>query len=170
MKRLGIVSALVFGLATAASAADKAPAAKAAPAADANIKMEDCAAMVRGLIPLPTKFGELMTTVADGMDGHAAWVGASKDKAAKAEAASMKKLGKDHRDVATLMKKIVADMEAGGKLSPAPHDMSKADPKMGEGMMKQAALEREMAALMIKNADETDKMLKEMAKGGPAAK
>jgi hypothetical protein len=61
-------------------------------------------------------------------------------------------------------------MEAAGKLTPAPHDTSKADPKMGEQWMKQAAVEREMAAMMIKHADDTDKMLKEMAKGAPTTK
>jgi hypothetical protein len=130
----------------------------------------DCGAMMASVMPLPTKFSELMTAVADGMDGHAAWVGASKDKSAKAEAAAMKKLAKDHRAVAAQMKKIIADMEAASKLGTVPHDMSKADPKMGEGMSKQVTLEREMAALMIKHADETDKMLKEMAKGHASAK
>ncbi len=182
MKRFGMKAVLVLGFVSVTSArasaadrlaadnagTDKAAMAKGAPAADGNMKTEDCAAMMRSLVPLPAKFAELMTAVADDMDGHAAWVGSSKDKTAKAEAAAMKKLGKDHREVATQMKKIVADMEAGGKLAPAPHDMTKADPKMGERLMKQASLEREMAALMIKNADETDRMLKEMAKGGPA--
>jgi hypothetical protein len=168
-----MTAAMILGFASMASAADKAPAmapAMAAPGAAANMKVEDCPAMMRSLVPLPTKLGELMMAVADGMDGHAAWVGASKDKGAKSEAAAMKKIAKDHRDVATQTKKIVADMEAAGKLTPAPHDTSKVDPKMGEQLMKQAALEREMAAMMIKHADDTDKMLKEMAKGAPTTK
>jgi hypothetical protein len=153
-----------------AAAPAMAPGAKAAPAAAAEAKGEDYPAMMRNLVPLPTKFSELMTSVAANMDAQAAALATSKDKACKAEAASMKKLAKDHQTVAAQMKKIAADMEAAGKLTPGVHDMSKPDPKMGEMMMKQTALEREMAAMMVKNADETDKMLKEMAKGAPAAK
>jgi hypothetical protein len=166
MKRVALVGVVIAGFA-APVFADK-PADKPAAEANPNMKMEDCGAMMKSVIPLPTKFAELMTAVADGMDGHAAWVGASKDKNAKAEAAAMKKLAKDHRDVAKQMAKIVADMEAGGKLGPAPHDMSKMDPKMAESGMKQIALEREMAALMTKHADETEKMMKDMAGGGHA--
>jgi hypothetical protein len=145
------------GFAAPAFAADK-PAAEANP----NMKTEDCGSMMKAVLPLPTKFAELMTVVAENMEGHATWVGASKDKAAKAEAASMKKIGKDHRDVANSLKKVIADMEAAGKLTAAPHDMSKMDPKMGEMAMKQVALERELAAMMTKHADETEKMMKEM--------
>ena len=162
--------AMAAPAAKAGPAITPAPAGKGAPAAAGNMQVEDCPATMRDLVPLPTKFGELMTAVAEGMNTHAAWVGASKDKAAKAEASAMKKLAKDHLAVAAQMKKIVADLEAGGKLTPAPHDLTKADPKMGEEYAKEAALEREMAALMIKHADETDKILKEMAKGPSAAK
>jgi Skp family chaperone for outer membrane proteins len=160
MNRLALLAVLVLALGTRASAADK-PAA----AADPNVKMEDCGAYMQTLIPLPTKFAELMSAVADGMDAHVAWVSASKDKSAKAEAGLMKKLAKDHRDLASGAKKVITRLEEGKKLGPAPHDMTKMDPKMGELAMKQASFERELAALLIKHADETEKMMKAMAAG-----
>jgi len=140
----------------------------AEPAAG-GVKEQNCAEMFKAVLPLPTKFGELMTSVSDGMMAHAKWVGQGKDAASKAEAATLTKVAQDHAAVATQMKKIVADMEAGTKLKAAPHDMSKADPKAGEMMLKQAALEREMAAMMIKHAEQTEKTVQEMSKGAPHA-
>ena len=135
--------------------------------AASTIKQEDCGAMMKSLIPLPTKFGELMTSAANGLEGHVAWVSSSKDPAAIAEAAALKTVVQDHREVAALMKKIVTDLETASKIAPAPHDMSKADPKGPEMMMKQAAQEKEMAALMLKHAEDTEKMVQAM-KAPPA--
>lgn len=157
MKRLQIIAALTLVSIGTANAGDT--------ASPSSAHVVDCGEMMKSIIPLPTKFGELMTAVAEGLNGHAAWMAASKDKSAKKEAAILKKLAKKHAGVATLMKKIVADMEEGTKVGPVPHDMAKADPKGPEGMLKQATLEREMAALMIKHAEETEKMVKAMAAG-----
>jgi NDP-sugar pyrophosphorylase family protein len=130
--------------------------------------MVNCGEKMKALIPLPTKFEELMTSVSDNMNAHATAMNASTDKNAKAEAHVFKKLADDHRVVAHQMKKIIKDMEAAGKLAPAPHDMMKSDPKHGEAMLNQAKLEREMAALMVKDAEETEKMVEAMK--NPSAK
>jgi hypothetical protein len=166
MKRIQFVGlmavATVVGFGGRALAADK-PAAAAG-----SMKTENCGAMMKSLVPLPTKFAELMQAVTDGMTAHANWIAQGKDPAAKAEAAAMKKIALDHQAVMNDVKKAAADMEAAGTLQPAPHDMSKMDPKqMGEMMMKQATLEREMAALMVKHADDTEKAVKEMSKAAP---
>ncbi|MSP60732.1 MAG: hypothetical protein EXR72_10395 [Myxococcales bacterium] len=133
-----------------------------APAAPAGIQTMNCAEMAKATLPLPAKFVELMTAVSEGMTAHAAWVGAGKDKASKDEAASFKKLAADQKAVAAATKKVVTDMEAATKLAPAPHDMTKADPKGGERALATAKLEREMAALMIKHAEDTEKMVAAM--------
>ncbi|HLG19662.1 MAG TPA: hypothetical protein VI895_07600 [Bdellovibrionota bacterium] len=125
-------------------------------------KMENCGEMIQSLIPLPTKFEELMTAVADGFEMHANWMATSTDKNAKAEGSHLKKLAADHRKVANQMSRIINDMEKSAKMKPAPHDMSTADPKAGEVMMKRAKLEREMAALMIQDAEKTEKMIATM--------
>lgn len=134
-------------------------------AAGGNMKEENCGAMMKSMVPLPTKFAELMTAVADGLDAHAAWMGMSKDANGKAEADTLKKISKDHRALAAAAKQAAADMDAAGKLAPTMHDMSKMDgKKMGDMMMKQAALEKEMAALMVKHAEDTEKMVANMPK------
>ncbi len=127
-----------------------------------TIKTENCGEMMKGLIPLPTKFEELMTAVSEGMSNHAAWMKKSTDKNAKTEAKMLTTLAQDHMAVAHQMKKIIKDMETASTMAPAPHDMSKADPKSNEMMLKQAKLEREMAALMLKHADDTEKMVADM--------
>ena len=168
MKKNLLVSVMVLGMSGFASAeapaaakpADK-PAA-AAPAAPAGMPTMNYAEMAKAALPLPTKFAELMTAVSEGMTAHGAWVGAGKDKASKDEAASFKKLAADHKALATAAKKAATDMEAATKLAPAPHDMTKADPKGGEHALATAKLEREMAALMIKHAEETEKMVAAM--------
>lgn len=135
------------------------------PTVRGNMKEENCGAMMKSLVPLPTKFAELMTAVADGFDAHAAWVAMGKDANAKAEADALKKISKDHRALAAAAKQAATNMEAAGKLAPALHDTSKMDgKKMGEMIMKQATLEKEMAALMVKHAEDMEKMVAEMPK------
>ena len=129
-----------------------------------TVKMEDCGAAMKAMIPLPTKFRELMTAVSGGLNMHAAWLGSSKDPGAKAEAKALKKLAMDHAAVAKEMTVIVADFEAIGKVGLAAHDTAKMDPKWGETMMRQVKLEKEMAALMLKHAEDTEKMMQPPAK------
>ncbi len=158
MKTLLMVGAVVlFGMGGVASA-DKAK-------KGSTVKTEDCGAMMKQLSALPTKFAELMNNVAGGMAAHADWVGMNKDAASQAESAAMKKIAADHKELANQATKTAADMNAA--LAPAPHDMSKMDPKAAEGMAQGAKLEREMAALMIKHAEDTEKTLQSMK---PASK
>jgi hypothetical protein len=158
MKRMMMVAVLVGGVA-ALAVADK----KGKPAAS-NIKTEDCGAMMKANMVYPAKFAEFMTALADTMDAHVAWIGKSSDKNAQAEATAMKKVVADHRALAAAAKTCVTDMEAASKLAPAPHDMSKMDPKMMEMMMKTTALEKEMGAMMVKHAEESEKHMQEMQK------
>jgi hypothetical protein len=133
------------------------------PAASSTVKTEDCGAMLKSLEPLPTKFAELMTAVATNLDAHVAMLATSKDPSAQAEAAMFKKLADDHRALSAAASKAAADMDAGSKLAPAPHDMSKMDPAaMSAAMLKEATLSREMAALMVKDAEQTEKMVQTM--------
>jgi hypothetical protein len=171
MKRtIGVLAMVaVAGLFVArAQAGDKKDKKGAAPAA----KTENCGAMMKDTAKLPAKFAELMTAIADGQTAHANWVGMGKDAASQAEAAAIKKIAQDHRDLAAAAKKAAADMEAAATLTPAPHDPAKMDQKaMQEQMTKNLALEREMANMMLKHADESEKMMKDkMGGGAPASK
>ena|SRR5688572_11080530 len=164
MKRLAIavLGLGAFGVLVATATA-------APPAAKGGAKEENCGAMMKSLVPLPTKFAELMTAVADGQTAHANWVGMSKDPKATAEATAVKKIADDHRALAAAAKKTAADMEAASTLQPVAHDKTKMDPKaMQDSMTKQIALEREMANMMLKHADESEKMMKEMHAAAPA--
>jgi hypothetical protein len=101
---------------------------------------------------LPSKMTELMTSVADMMDAHAAFMiaNAKGNKDAMAEAEGMKMLAKDHRELSTMMSKTATNMTNAAKWPNAPHDMNKmmADPKIQETMKRLLKNEKEMHALM----------------------
>ena len=146
----------------AAPAKTAAPAAAPAPAmAEAGPKMS-CGQMMEAKSALPAKMSEMLTSVADGLEMHAKW--ASSTKPGKAEHDTLMKLSKDHRQMAASMKKTSEEMVKAKTLASVQHDMTKMDPKMGEVMGKQIALEREMASMMMKDADESEKMMQAMAK------
>ena len=143
--RASIVMLSVFcfsGLAFAEKAAEK----------------EDCSGMIRANSVLPAKLAELLTQVSANMEGHAKWMSQGKDGASKAEVVVLKRIARQQQAIAALAKKLAADM-ASVKLEPAPHDMSKADPKMMEHMASQARLEGEMADLLRKSATAIGKMV-----------
>jgi hypothetical protein len=129
---------------------------------------QDCGQMIKSHVVFPTKMADLMNQLADNFEAHAKWVGQSKDKAAKQEAEALNKMAKDHRALAKDMQKAAATMEKYSNIPPAPHDMKTMDPKMGEMMTKQAALEKEIGGMMVKDASDMEKMMKEMSKGGAA--
>jgi hypothetical protein len=172
MKRFAIaMTVCACSLAFAARAADKAPAGKAttekAAAGGEPGNVMPCGDMIKNHVIFPTKMAELMTAIADNLEGHAKWMGTVKgSKEAKAEADALRKIAKDHRDLAAAMKKAAATMEKASSIAPAPHDMKTMDPKAGESMMKQAALEKEIGGMMQKDASEMEKMVKGMAAGG----
>ncbi len=160
----GVLALSMGGMASHALAGDKKAADKkgapaAAPAAPA------CGAMMKQMAALPNKFSELMTAIADGQAGHAAML-TGKDAASVAEAAAMKKVAQDHRDLSAAAKKAATDMEAMGTLAAVPNE-PKPDAKGLEMMQKGATLEKEMAAMMVKHAEETEKMIAQM-KAAPA--
>jgi hypothetical protein len=168
MKRIALA---VLVIATTAFAQDKKampPASSPAPAAPAaaepGTKMT-CGQMMASKAALPSKMAELMTAVADSVEAHAKWTG-TKDKMAKAEHDMLMKVAKDHRAVAKQYTAIAATMTKAKDLQQAPHDPKTADmAKMAELTQKQITLAREMAALMTKDADESEKMLASMKSG-----
>jgi hypothetical protein len=122
-----------------------------------------CGQMMASKSVLPAKMAELMTAVADSMEGHAKWAGMGKDKASKGEQQAMMKLVKSHRELAASYTKLAAEMQKGKDLPPAAHDMKAMDMgKMGEMTTRQVKAEREMAQLINKDADETEAMMKAM--------
>ncbi|HSI06026.1 MAG: hypothetical protein ACAI38_15405 [Myxococcota bacterium] len=135
---------LVAGVAGVAVAGDK---------MDSKAKdMKSCGQHMADRAVLPTKMVELMTSVADMMDAHAAFMVATAkgNKDAIAEADGMKMLAKDHRDLATMMGKTATNMTNAAKWPNAPHDekMMMSDPKIMESMKRLLKTEKEMAALM----------------------
>ncbi len=136
-----------------------------APAAAAAAMPEHmtCGQMMAAESAMPAKMNELMTAIADGMEMHAKWSGTA-NKVAKGEHDAMMKIAKDHRQMGAMMKSTSEEMMKQKNLASAPHDMKAMDPKMGETMTKQVTLEREMATMMMKDADETEKAVQMMAK------
>lgn len=152
MKILLLVSALVLGTASVASAEDHAG--------------HSCGQMVASKAVLPTKMAEVMTAVADMFDAHAAIMLASKNKDGAKEAAGLKKIAKNHRDLSTAFSKAAAEMSKAATWPNAPHDMAamKADAKLGASMQKMLATHKEMIALMQKEVAEMEAMMAMSAK------
>lgn len=171
MKRIA-VAVLVF--ASVAFAQDKkpmAPAAPAAPAAAAPTTATEpgsnmtCGQWAASKAPLPAKLGELMTAIADNLEFHAKWTG-TKDKAAKAEHDMLMKMAKDHRAIGKMSTDISNGMTKAKDMAQATHDPKTMDgAKMAEMQLKQIKLQREMAQMMMKDADEAEKMLSSMKAG-----
>src|SRR5215831_3810864 len=147
--------------------AAKAPAAAAAPpAAAAEPGKMECGKMIAEKAVFPAKLAELHTVIAENMDAHIKWMSANKDKESKAEVAGMKKLVKPVRDIAAAMKKQAGEMEKARDWPMAPHDMKTFPASAHEGMTKQIALEKELAAMFTKDVAEMEKMMKQMQQGG----
>ncbi|MGQ0506009.1 MAG: hypothetical protein ACT4TC_11905 [Myxococcaceae bacterium] len=127
-----------------------------------------CGQWMASKAPLPAKLGELMASIADNMDSHAKWTSASKDKNAKKEVEIVSKVAKTHRDLGTNYTRLSEEMTKHKDLPAVQHDPKAMDmAKMTEGMTKQIKLQREMAQMIIKDADEAEAHLNQMkAHGG----
>lgn len=134
-----------------------------APAAKPMMAEKTCGQWMSEKAELPSKMGELMGAVAEGTEAHAKWVGTSKDKAARAESAMMMKMAKDQRTMATMSTKMAEQMMKAKDMASVPHDMSKMDPKVTEIMTRMAKLDREMAALLMKDAEQIEARLTQMS-------
>ena len=156
-RALGMGLLAVFALVGAVANAGDKKADKKAAAAPAG---PSCGVMMKNLAPIPAKFAELMTAVAEGQTAHVAML-TGKDAATVAEAAEMKKIAQDHRDMGAAAKKASTEMESAGSLAQVPNE-PKPDAKGMEHMLKTAALEKEVAAMMVKHAEETEKMVQQM--------
>lgn len=168
MKHALLVAACTFSLSAFAGEPMKADPAKAEPAKAEAAKPEmSCMQVMAAKMPMVEKFGALMAAHAESMEMHAKWVG-TKDKAAKAESAMLKKMAKYHRDMAALAQKIHADMAKGKDMAMAPHDPKTMDPKAGEVMAKSLAVQKEFISLMQKDVEMMEKMMAAPKAGGSA--
>jgi hypothetical protein len=152
MKNMILISLLLCGSSSIALA-EKAP-------AHAGHAGHSCGQMISAKAALPKKMAEVMTSVADMMDAHAAIMTASKTKEASLEVAGLKKIAADHRALAESFQKTADDMSKASSWPNAPHDMNamKSDPKLGAAMQKMLAAEKDMIALLQKEVADTEAM------------
>ena len=130
-----------------------------------------CGQVMAAKAAMPAKLAEMLTAINDNTAMHAKWAG-TKDKAAKGEHDAMMKVVKDHKAMIAAANKTSKDMAAMKDMPPCKHDMKTMDPKMMDGMTKALALQKEFAAMLIKDAEMSEKMMADMqAKMGakPAA-
>jgi len=123
-----------------------------------------CGPALKEKAMFPQKFAEMSTQAAANLEGHAKWVGADKSKEARAEAETLRRLARDHREIAAALKKLQADLEKAGTLSPAPHNLETIDPELVKGFAYQSELERALAPLLITDAASIDQMLAQLPK------
>jgi hypothetical protein len=120
----------------------------------------DCGKVLREKSAMMMKAAEFMTSMADTMDAHVASLG--KTKEAKMEATAIKKHAKAHRDIAKVMTKE-ADMMAKENTPAAEHGQP--DQKWTDLMTKTNTLQKELATMMNRDAEQMDAMMKGTGSG-----
>jgi len=163
VKSAAVKSAAVKSAVVPPSAATAKP--KAAVPTPALVR-EDCAAVIRGKAELPARMAELMLELASALDAHAHWVSASSDRAARAEAAQLRRLAREHRALSASMKRLATNMER-ARFAAAPHDSTRMDPKLHQAMANQVTLERGVADLLRKDAAATEQLMATRSPKGP---
>jgi len=123
-----------------------------------------CGPLLKQKAMYPQKLAEVSTLAAANLEGHAKWVIADKSKEARAEAETLRRLARDHREVAAALKKLQTDLEKAGTLAPAPHNLETIDPNLVKGFSAQSELERTLATLLVTDAASIDQMLAQLPK------
>jgi hypothetical protein len=131
------------------------------PAVSPSSTQKTCGQQMRERAALPAKVSELLTANADNFQDHAKWVAKSgHDKASKAEVAALEKLVTHERKLAVMFASLASEMIGMGDLAGAAHDPNHMDRDAATAIwQRQATLDREVAAMLVKEASELDDMI-----------
>lgn len=111
---------------------------------------------------IPRRWQALMNHVALNMELHAAAVG-SGSAANRDESAAMLVVAREYRSMADAAARAASAMTAMADLAPASHDPSGIDlPSLARWMRLKVAMQRELAALLIRHAEESEAALTQM--------
>ena len=159
---------LVFAALCCAVTATAGEGKAAATTAEASAKSMTCGEFLKTKAAMPSKMSELLTAAEGFFDASAEDLAPLKSKEAKAEATVMKKQAKVHKDAAAKVKMAAEEMEkGGGTLTTAVPNHPPMSDKTKAAMTVLMEKEKELVAMMQKDLDEHEKMMKDSgAKAG----
>jgi hypothetical protein len=118
-----------------------------------------CGQELAAAAEVPLKWQALMDHVAGNMETHAAWVG-SAPGAARREHEAMLRVAAAYRAMAAAAGQEMRD------LPPAPHDPARLDrPALARWMRAKIAMQRDLAAVLVRHAEESEAALAEAGSG-----
>jgi hypothetical protein len=104
------------------------------------------------------------------MEAHEAWVG-TRSAAASREHHALRAIAAEYRAMADAAGRAAPAMEAMRDVPPAPHDPARLDASaLRQWMREKVRLQRELAALLLRHAEESDAALAAMAESDLAAR
>jgi len=137
----------------------------AAPSFAATKAGETCADKLAAQAPLASKSADVLSKAADVWTAHAQWIGTGAD--AKPERDALTKVASDYRDSAAQLRKLSQTVAATKDVKGAPHDSSSGEAaRVGELMKDQAKAQKELAAMLQKDAEKTEKAASQMSQAG----
>ena len=125
-----------------------------------------CGKMIEKRSAIPAKGEQLFNAASDALDAHAQWVG-TRDKNAKKENDELTKLAKENREAGERLRKLSDQLTKGARdIGTVPHDTT--SPLMAKALdadTRYARTARELAQLLIQDADETEQRIQKMRQG-----
>ncbi|MFM2152078.1 MAG: hypothetical protein RL199_513 [Pseudomonadota bacterium] len=125
-----------------------------------------CGRMLEKRSAIPSKGEQLFNAAADALDAHAQWVGV-RDKSTKNEREALMKLAKDNREAGDRLRKLSEQFTKGARdIGTVSHDTT--SPLMTKALdadTRYSRTARELAQLLLQDADETDQRIQKMRQG-----
>jgi len=135
------------------------------PGTGATVDM-NCSRTLEKRSAIPAKIDQLFAATADDLDAHAQWIG-QKDKTAKSEYEALSKVAHEHRESTEMMSKLSDTMTKTARtFGASPHDIN--SPLMAKALdadARYARTERELAQLLLQDAEETEQRIQKMRTG-----
>lgn len=123
---------------------------------------QTCGQELAASAEIPEKWQALMDHVAANMEAHAAWVGTASG-AAQREHQAMLRVAAQYRAMAAAAGRAATEMRTMKDLEAAPHDPRGIDrPAQARWMRAKIEMQRELAAVIIRHADESERALAEL--------
>jgi hypothetical protein len=113
---------------------------------------------------VPEALARLMRHVAENMDAHARWVGATAAPAAARERSGLEAVARAYRDIADASDWAASVMKTMLAVPAAPHDPAELDrAALARWMREKIELQRAFAALLTRHADDSEAALARLA-------
>lgn len=157
---------LAITLAVLGSAASVALAQGTSPAPQAPVAEKPCGQMLSENARYPEQLAAVVTSVADVLEAHAEWAGTG-SKQAKTERDRVRKLAKQHRELAAEAQKLSAALRESRTLPEVQHDLKNVPPALTQALERNGRETRRFAQMLEEYAMQNEQR-RQALMGGPA--